>query len=348
MRREAAVTALLIGALLSGCLAQRSISQALFLGNVTNATRDDCVWRRGGGRDACPDPDVRFYFYSSAEPAIRKTVNLAARDWLRTNGWNSDHDTVVLIHGYGGKDGSFPMVILRDAYLSNGTYNVFTVDWGPLCRPPCYAAAVHNMKPVARCLSQLFTFLRSSGVQLHRTTCVGHSLGAHVCGLVSLTLLFRMHRIIGLDPARPLIRGPNRLRNVDANVVQVIHTNAGVFGEDGPMGVIDFCVNGGREQPSCKNKTHAALCSHVTAVCYMAESINTETARVAETCSTRRCPSGSRRRPGAYYWIGGPVIMGQHTPDSAAGIFCVANMDEPYCPGTRSASGDIRCCKNST
>jgi predicted alpha/beta hydrolase len=56
---------------------------------------------------------------------------------------------------------------------------------------------VHNMKPVARCVSQLFTFLRNSGVQLHRTTCVGHSLGAHVCGLVSHTLQFRMHRIIG-------------------------------------------------------------------------------------------------------------------------------------------------------
>lgn len=61
--------------------------------------------------------------------------------------------------------------------------------------------------------------------------------------------------LLGLDPARPLVRGPNRLRNVDANVVQVIHTNAGVFGEGGPLGVIDFCVNGGREQPSCENKT---------------------------------------------------------------------------------------------
>lgn len=59
---------------------------------------------------------------------------------------------------------------------------------------------------------------------------------------------------LGLDPARPLVRGPNKLRNVDANVVQVIHTNAGVFGEGGSLGVIDFCVNGGREQPSCENK----------------------------------------------------------------------------------------------
>jgi hypothetical protein len=62
-------------------------------------------------------PDCTVSLCFSAEPAIRKTVNLAAADWLRTNGWNGDHDTVVLIHGYGGKDGSFPMVILRDGRI---------------------------------------------------------------------------------------------------------------------------------------------------------------------------------------------------------------------------------------
>jgi hypothetical protein len=43
---------------------------------------------------------------------------MAAADWLRTNGWNPHHDTVVLIHGYSGKDGSFPMVVLRDGKQS--------------------------------------------------------------------------------------------------------------------------------------------------------------------------------------------------------------------------------------
>jgi hypothetical protein len=57
-----------------------------------------------------------------------------------------------------------------------------------------------------------------------------------------------------------------------------------------------------------------ALCSHVTSVCYMAESINTQTARIAEACSTRRCPSGFRH-PSAYIGMGDAVIMGQHTPD---------------------------------
>lgn len=46
-------------------------------------------------------------------------------------------------------------------------------------------------------------------------------------------LLFRMNRIIGLDPARPLIRSSltQRLDSGDADFVQVIHTNAGYYGE---------------------------------------------------------------------------------------------------------------------
>lgn len=51
------------------------------------------------------------------------------------------------------------------------------------------------------------------------------------------------------------------------------------------------------------------LCSHVWAVCYMAESLDPFLARRAEPCS-RRCPTGPR--PG--HRIGVPVIMGQFTP----------------------------------
>lgn len=83
------------------------------------------------------------------------------------------------------------------AYVNHGDYNVFMVDWGVLCRPPCYVAAVHNLKPVAKCLSQVFSFLRNSGMPVQRTTCVGHSLGAHLCGLMANYLDFRIERIIG-------------------------------------------------------------------------------------------------------------------------------------------------------
>lgn len=95
---------------------------------------------------------------------------------------------------FSGGDDILPMTVLRDAYLSNGSYNVFLVDWGALSAPPCYPAAVANIRPVAKCLAADLTILRNLGLPLARTTCVGHSLGAHICGVMSNYLLFRMHK----------------------------------------------------------------------------------------------------------------------------------------------------------
>lgn len=66
---------------------------------------------------------------------------------------------------------------------------------------------------------------------------------------------------IGLDPARPLIKpgGPNRLDSGDAKSVQVIHTNAGHYGEGGRIGHVDICMNGGRKQPYCGVTTSTIL-----------------------------------------------------------------------------------------
>lgn len=174
----------------------------------------------------------------------------------------------------------FGSFALLSAYVNHGSYNIFVVDWGALCRAPCYVASVYNLKPVAKCLAQSFTFLRNSGMPVQKTTCVGHSLGAHICGLMANYLEFRIERIIGesdvdrfderrfwlfclyclgLDPARPLIKPGigNRLDSGDAKSVQVMHTNAGYYGEGGRVGHVDFCVNGGKRQPYCMNTASA-------------------------------------------------------------------------------------------
>lgn len=51
--------------------------------------------------------------------------------------WNSSKENIILIHGYAGGDNVLPMVVLRDAYLTHGGYNVFVVDWSVLSLPPC-------------------------------------------------------------------------------------------------------------------------------------------------------------------------------------------------------------------
>lgn len=116
-------------------------------------------------------------------------------------------------------------------------------------------AAVHSLRVVSHCLGEIFNHLRDQGLRIDKTTCVGHSLGAHICGIMANYLNFRLEKIIALDPAKPLIKpgNSNKLDQSDAKFTQIIHTNAGFYGEAGKVGHIDFCVNGGRRQPYCTN-----------------------------------------------------------------------------------------------
>lgn len=146
--------------------------------------------------------------------------------------------------------------MLLTAYLSRTDYNVFTVDWEPLTKFPCYVSALNNMKLVSQCSAQLYAYIMDLGGDATETTCVGHSLGAHICGMISNHLHIKQHKIIGLDPARPLVSRYGskdfRLSIEDAHQVQIIHTNAGFLGESNQIGHVDFCLNGGRIQPGCK------------------------------------------------------------------------------------------------
>ncbi|XP_052864484.1 uncharacterized protein LOC128271087 [Anopheles cruzii] len=316
---------LISGGVMIYAQAQHLLAQALFLGDPDsyNNTREDCVWKRGNGQDqVCPDQDIQIFLYTSGIVKDKFKFDHRLRDWLNNTEWDHTKENIILIHGYAGGDDTLPIAVLRDAYINHGGYNVFLVDWGALCQPPCYVAAVYNIRPVATCLAQSLMQLRDLGLPVERTTCVGHSLGAHICGLMANYLNFRMERIIALDPARPLIKpgGVNRLDQGDAKYVQVIHTNAGHYGEGGRVGHIDFCVNGGRRQPYCGNSTNINLCSHIWAICYLAQSLYEGHEPMAEPCS-RRCPSnavlsglreGRRRRFG--YAMGYAIPMGLRTP----------------------------------
>lgn len=58
-----------------------------------------------------------------------------------------------------------------------------------------------------------------------------------------------------MDPARPLVQNHGtqafRLTRDDAAHVQTILTNAGFLGQSALTGSINYCVNGGRDQPYC-------------------------------------------------------------------------------------------------
>jgi len=84
------------------------------------------------------------------------------------------------------------------AYIKTKKYNVINADWEVLARWPCYLQAVGNLKPVAKCTAHFLVNLEKFFmVQYEKITCVGLSLGAHVCGLVANYVADKIEKIIG-------------------------------------------------------------------------------------------------------------------------------------------------------
>jgi Lipase len=75
---------------------------------------------------------------------------------------------------------------------------VIAVDWQKGAQNPFYDQARANTKPVGEYLATLLGFLvQSIGAKLEDIHCMGHSLGAHVCGYNGKALNGALGRITG-------------------------------------------------------------------------------------------------------------------------------------------------------
>ena len=97
-----------------------------------------------------------------------------------------------------------------------------------------------------------------------KSYCIGFSLGGHLCGFFGKMVQTgdfagkkdKLYKIIALDPAGPIFDQPEqspsvRLHKDDAEIVEVFHTGAKVFGFKNSIGDRDFYINGGGYQPWC-------------------------------------------------------------------------------------------------
>ena len=107
-----------------------------------------------------------------------------------------------------------------------------------------YSSAASNTMIVGNALGKLTESIYETSNQNVKTFCVGHSLGAHVCGFTGKTK--QLDGIIGLDPAGPIFDENSevmRLNKGDAKVVQALHIDAGEFGISKAVGDVDIFVN---------------------------------------------------------------------------------------------------------
>ncbi|RWS05831.1 Pancreatic lipase-related protein 1-like protein, partial [Leptotrombidium deliense] len=139
--------------------------------------------------------------------------------------------------------------------------NIIVVDWEKGAALPNYVQAAANTRLVGKQIALLIqTINREKGMSAKDYHMIGFSLGAHIAGFTGSEIR-NISRITGLDPASPLFEGYSekvRLDPSDAEFVDVIHTNGDSFIRGGlgsvmPMGHLDFCPNGGREQVGCNS-----------------------------------------------------------------------------------------------
>ncbi|XP_046388394.1 pancreatic lipase-related protein 2-like [Ischnura elegans] len=288
--------------------------------------------------EPCGNKDVVFHLYTSKNGGEyyrrRQLFYPVTKAEIDSSGFDPSLPTKIIIHGYGGGYAEdFIVLTLRDAYIQfGGDLNIINMDWGNLSRAPCYPGAVINTLQGGHCLAQFVENLaNTTGIETSSVHAIGLSLGAHLAAFASndLTNGRKLGRITGLDPALPFfasLRRSWKLDASDADFVDVIHTNSGVFGKIEATGHVDFYVNGGRTQPACATANNIQLCSHVLSTYYFAESVD----KKSPGFYGLSCPSYFLYvvgfcTPSAELY----TMMGEYCPKSARGIFIVPTAENP-------------------
>ena len=117
--------------------------------------------------------------------------------------------------------------------LAHEDCNIFGVDWSDLVGLDYFAAAQISLK-VGTHIGAFLAKFGILGLEGNNIHVIGHSLGAQASGHLGREFQrvtgFKIGRISGLDPAKPLFDIVNesvRLNKNDAIFVDIMHTNSG-------------------------------------------------------------------------------------------------------------------------
>lgn len=210
--------------------------------------------------EPCTNTTIQFYLFTSDRPRAAPILMNNENPVMPPN-FNATHDLKLIVHGYAGNLDFNATKSIRNAYLAKNKTNILIVDWGKLAKYPCYPTAAFNTRQAGECIAKFLTSLKnnSANFDVGKVHAVGFSLGAHVVAFTSNVLKNvtgkGLSRITGLDPALPFFATTNKewkLDESDADFVDVIHTNSGLFGKIERCGHVDFYINGGQYQPQCR------------------------------------------------------------------------------------------------
>lgn len=118
--------------------------------------------------------------------------------------WNPNRPTRIFIHGYYSDEETLQKY--ATAYLERDDYNFIAINWLRGAKTINYVKARYRVLEVGKAVARFIDYLVTLGLKLDELTCVGHSLGAHTCGIVGKNIKSpgKLANIFALDPALPL------------------------------------------------------------------------------------------------------------------------------------------------
>lgn len=212
---------------------------------------------------------IIYNLFTKSNPVYPQRFTTADISDENISNFNKSNPTVFIIHGWSGGEYEETQSPISVAYLDpdieDEDFNVFNVDWSYYSVNPNYAESRYDAPKAALEIAEFIDVMNEKfGLEFKTLTVIGHSLGAHVAGMVGKKVNNgTIHTVYGLDPAGPLFstsKPANRLASTDAEYVEVIHTDRVEYGYAKPLGQADFYPNWGRRQPGCKYDIGG--CSH--------------------------------------------------------------------------------------
>lgn len=123
--------------------------------------------------------------------------------------WNPNRPTRLFIHGYYSDEETLKQY--ARAFIERDNFNFIAINWLRGARTIDYVKARHRIMEVGKAVARFVDYLVTIGLNLNELICVGHSLGAHTCGIMGKNLKSgRLAAIQALDPALPLFHLKDR------------------------------------------------------------------------------------------------------------------------------------------
>ncbi|XP_073962677.1 pancreatic triacylglycerol lipase-like [Choristoneura fumiferana] len=234
------------------------------------------------------EPELDKLKLEYRDPGLRMIFNIssAAERIPQTREFNPQQKLFIFVHGFTDDPSKASFSNISTALLSQGNCNVLALDGSALIRW-LYLRSSTYVRFIGERLAEVLAAIVHKGVNPSAIHMIGHSLGSHISSFTGKTFTsltgLKLGRITGLDPAGPCfshIEPELRMSATDAEFVDVIHTDAGVYGLKDPVGQVDYYPNSGSQQPNCLLQT----CSHSRAWVYFTESVMRPDAFPAVKC----------------------------------------------------------------